>query len=304
MICPEDYMTFRELMNQRPARLVGVAREAPRQILGFLPTADRGCDLTPLGFALQGSVEDHIEDLVFSAVSKELRIFHPQNGLFRLNADALMTPNADQICTIFDVLDREISFAASENYDLIHTSEANGLLAEDQTVRAKAWRNSFETQVNPNIVYNHFTLPWWHERRAYMVDLTIFDSVRNYPDSNVDYSPFDGVAQLLRQFSGAVLCVPRLFMENGFQSAVSTAIEGRKFMDSRTLTNGAGRLGRPSDLKDMVKQSYLTCYPNGHGDQNKGAVLSRIIKHLGRTLSIQTLDRAIKEVKEKGETPS
>lgn len=295
MICPEGYVTFRELMDRRPAKLIEAARSTRRRLLEMFESCGGAA---VIGWAMQESVEDEFERLLMWTVSDELRLFHPEKGMFRLNIDALSTDYAEQTCTIFDILDREISFAVSENYNLIHTDTAAELMNPDPDEAVREWRERMQYQAEPDTLHNHFTLPWWHERRAFVVDLTIFDALRhNPPDGGLDYSLFDGAAGLLRHYAGAVLCVPECFMEARFNETADRIIErwlpGQGF--TKPPREGRGP-GRPADLKDAVKEAYSALYPSGHGDEHKGLVLTSVIKRMGREASMQTLDRAIREI--------
>jgi hypothetical protein len=195
-------------------------------------------------------------------------------------------------------MDREISYDARDNYNLVHPDLQHELARGQPAAVLEAWNSSLRFQSTDGSIYNHFTVPWWHERRAYKIDLAIFDSLRASPAKGVELTLFSGVAEVLRPYSGALLCVPERFVASGFEDAINDVLE--RWTPGSALSKGSeGRgPGRPPELKESVKEAYRSLYPTGHGDIAKGVVLSAIVKRIGREASVQTLDRAIKEIGE------
>lgn len=237
-------------------------------------------------YALSVSVSDFIEVAMWVIVNEQLHICSPKGDLLKVDFRLFRSDHF----TVQDLENLEnnkkidISPSIEKSLCLNYLIDAVDFENESKKRSIGYWELSKELGYQ----YNYFSVPLFYERQCYTISLIGY---REF--SKVDYIELDWIRPAIAvaaEFEGWSLCVPEDFAKDGWDAAWSE--------NERKIYNSPedGLLGRPPVLRTEAIFAYKNLYPNGHGSKSWPLVAREINKQTNRSMSVDTVKRAVKEL--------
>ncbi|PBB96428.1 hypothetical protein [Mesorhizobium sp. WSM3862] len=96
-----------------------------------------------------------------------------------------------------------------------------------------------------------------------------------------------GLVKMLRPFEGWSLCTTDVFVKEEWPERLKSAVAGIEIGEENR------KVGRPADKVMDTAKAYAELYPAGHGEEAWLKVLRRVNEKTGRSVSVDTLKRAV-----------
>jgi len=162
---------------------------------------------------------------------------------------------------------------------------------DDFSFDAKLTGKSYwETSKDWGMQEKHFNVLLFYERQCYTISLIGFRELEKGKYMELD--DYQSAKSVMQNFEGWSLCVPESFINENWDNYWDKSEEIRPYRKSLNST------GRPATLRIDAENTYSKIYPNGHEGISWPSVTQEINKHANRSMSIDTVKRAVQGLKQ------